>query len=121
MLSRELTVPGAIVPVAGVTAVGVVPGHTRRGHLRALMRRQLDDVHARGEAVAALWASEGAIYGRFGYGPATRVAGYELHLAGVARRRDVALPARRPQVRPPPTRSSTCAPSTRRRDRRGRA
>ena len=33
------------------------------------MRRRLDDVRAEGrEAVAALWASESAIYGRFGYG-----------------------------------------------------
>jgi len=76
-LSRELTVPGGIVPVAGVTGVGVVPGQTRRGHLGALMRRQLDDVH---EPVAALWASEGGIYARYGYGPATRANRYEAHL-----------------------------------------
>jgi predicted acetyltransferase len=38
--------------------------------LRALMRRHLDDAHERGEAIAALWASEEGIYGRFGYGPA---------------------------------------------------
>jgi predicted acetyltransferase len=34
------------------------------------MRRQLDDVHDRGEVIAGLWASESGIYGRFGYGPA---------------------------------------------------
>jgi predicted acetyltransferase len=32
------------------------------------MRRQLDDVHERGEPIAILWASEAPIYGRFGYG-----------------------------------------------------
>jgi predicted acetyltransferase len=80
VLTRELSVPGAIVPAAAVTGVGVVPGHTRRGHLGALMRRQLDDIRAAGEAVAVLWASEGAIYGRYGYGPATRANLYELHL-----------------------------------------
>jgi predicted acetyltransferase len=32
------------------------------------MRFQLDDIHARGEPLAALWASESLIYGRFGYG-----------------------------------------------------
>jgi len=79
-LTRELTVPGGTLPVAGVTGVGVVPGHTRRGHMRAMMRRQLDDLHAGGEKVAALWASEGSLYGRFGYGPATTAASYELHL-----------------------------------------
>ena len=71
--SRHITVPGAVVPCAGVTAVGVVPTHRRRGLLTAMMRRQLEEVHARGEPVAVLWASEGAIYGRFGYGIAARI------------------------------------------------
>lgn len=65
-----MTVPGGPRPVAGVSWVGVAPTHRRRGLLRDLMRRQLDDLRAGGEAVAALWASEGAIYQRFGYGPA---------------------------------------------------
>ena len=67
----RLTVPGGEVGAAGVTAVGVRPDQHRRGILRALMRQQLDDVRARGEPVAVLWASEGAIYQRFGYGLAT--------------------------------------------------
>jgi predicted acetyltransferase len=65
-----LTVPGGPRPAAGVTWVGVLPTHRRQGLLTGLMRRQLDDLHAAGEAVAALWAAEGAIYQRFGYGPA---------------------------------------------------
>jgi predicted acetyltransferase len=64
----RLTIPGAVVPAAGVTVVGVLPTHRRQGVLTQLMRAQLDDVHERGEPVAFLWASEGAIYGRFGYG-----------------------------------------------------
>jgi predicted acetyltransferase len=64
----QLTIPGAVVPAAGITAVGVLPTHRRRGVLRELMRAQFDDVHGRGEPLAFLWASEGAIYGRFGYG-----------------------------------------------------
>jgi predicted acetyltransferase len=63
-----LTVPGGRVPAAGVTVVGVLPTHRRRGVLTAMMRAQLDDVRERGEPVAYLWASEGTIYGRFGYG-----------------------------------------------------
>jgi predicted acetyltransferase len=66
--TRTLTVPGATVGCAAVTAVAVVPTHRRRGLLTAMMRRQLEDVRKRGEPIAALWASEGAIYGRFGYG-----------------------------------------------------
>jgi predicted acetyltransferase len=71
--SRHVTVPGGIVPCAAVTAVGVRPTHRRRGLLTALMGRQLEEIRARGEAVAILWASEGAIYGRFGYGLASRI------------------------------------------------
>ncbi|HEX8033499.1 MAG TPA: GNAT family N-acetyltransferase, partial [Ktedonobacterales bacterium] len=53
----DLTLPGlTTIPVAGVTAVGVLPTHRRRGILTAMMRRQLDDVRARGEAVAVLMA-----------------------------------------------------------------
>ena len=58
----------ATAPAAGVTWVGVLPSHRRRGILTELMRRQLDDVHERGEPLAILWASEAPIYGRFGYG-----------------------------------------------------
>jgi len=67
----ELTVPGDVLPCAGVTAVGVLPTHRRRGLLTRLMRAQLADVRERGEPLAALWASEETIYGRYGYGLAT--------------------------------------------------
>lgn len=72
--SFDLTVPGSVIPAAGVTMVGVHPTHRRRGALRRMMRMQLDDVHERGESLAILWASEGSIYQRFGYGLATRRA-----------------------------------------------
>jgi GNAT superfamily N-acetyltransferase len=67
----RLTVPGGVLPAAGVTLVGVLPTHRRRGILRAMMRAQLDGVHERGEPLAALWASEETIYGRYGYGLAS--------------------------------------------------
>ena len=66
----DLSIPGGQLPCAGVTWVGVLPSHRRRGILRDFMRRQLDDVRGWGEPIAALWASEASIYGRFGYGPA---------------------------------------------------
>ena len=75
----ELTVPGGTLPCAGVTVVGVLPTHRRRGILTAMMREQLDDVRRRGEPLAALWASEETIYGRFGYGVAS--LGCEVELA----------------------------------------
>jgi predicted acetyltransferase len=64
----DLTIPGGELPCAGVTWVGVMPTHRRRGILRDFMRTQLEDVHGWGEPIAALWASEASIYGRFGYG-----------------------------------------------------
>ena len=67
----ELSVPGGSLPCAGVTAVGTQPTHRRRGVLRSMMDAQLRDVHERGEPIAALWASEETIYGRFGYGLAS--------------------------------------------------
>jgi predicted acetyltransferase len=66
----DLSIPGGELPCAGVTWVGVLPSHRRRGILRDFMRRQLDDVRSWGEPIAALWASEASIYGRFGYGTA---------------------------------------------------
>jgi predicted acetyltransferase len=64
----ELTVPGGQLAAGGVTWVGVVPSHRRRGILTQMMKRQLQELHERGEPLAILWASEAAIYGRFGYG-----------------------------------------------------
>jgi predicted N-acetyltransferase YhbS len=70
--SLRMTVPGAMLPVAGVTMVSVLPTHRRRGILRSLMRRQLADIAERGEEpIAALWASETPLYGRYGYGRAS--------------------------------------------------
>jgi predicted acetyltransferase len=75
----DTTVPGGVqVPTAGVMAVGVLPTHRRRGALTALMRRQLADAHERGEPLALLYASEGNIYSRFGYGLASLAGDIEL-------------------------------------------
>jgi predicted acetyltransferase len=65
-----LTVPGGELSAGGVTWVAVLPTHRRQGVLTQLMHRELDDLHERGEPLALLWASEAAIYGRFGYGVA---------------------------------------------------
>jgi predicted acetyltransferase len=77
--SLNVSVPGGELPMAGVTAVGVLPTHRRRGILTTLIRQQLDGVRERGEVLAGLWSSEGSIYGRFGYAPAVPAA--ELSIA----------------------------------------
>jgi predicted acetyltransferase len=92
--SMTLAVPGGELPMAGVTMVGVQPTHRRRGVLRDMMRRQLDDIRQRGEPLAGLWASEGAIYARFGYGLATFAARFEIE-------------RRRAAFRDPPTPAGT--------------
>lgn len=84
----QLTVPGgAQVAIAGTTMVTVDPLHTRRGVLRSMLTRHLDSAVERGEPIAALWASEAAIYGRFGFGLASEA--YRTAIDG----RDLALPA----------------------------
>lgn len=97
--SFELTLPGRIpVPAAGVTAVGVLPSHRRRGVLSAMMRHQLTEVRARGEFLSVLLASEAPIYGRFGYGPATSTARLTVqrHKAALAAPRALAPAADAP-------------------------
>jgi predicted acetyltransferase len=84
--TREVTVPGAAIPAAHVTLVGVRPTHRRRGLLTRLMMRQLREVRERGEPVAMLWASEGRIYQRFGYGLAAL-----RHIILAADKREVRL------------------------------
>jgi predicted acetyltransferase len=85
---RELTVPGAVLPAAHVTGVGVAPTHRRRGLLTRLMARQLRDLLDAGrEPLAVLWASEARIYPRFGYGLAS------THLELTIDNREVRLPA----------------------------
>lgn len=71
-LDLRLTVPGgAVLPVAGITWVAVAPTHRRRGVLREMYTELHGRIADAGYPMAALLASEGGIYGRFGYGPAT--------------------------------------------------
>src|SRR5918996_2867940 len=64
----SLSIPGGEVPAAGVTMVGVLPSHRRKGIMRGLMQFQLNDARERNEPVSILLASEDSIYQRFGYG-----------------------------------------------------
>jgi len=80
----EVTVPGGgTVACAGLSIVGVLPTHRRRGILRQMMRAQLDDVRRRGEPIGMLWASEDGIYGQFGYGQASMTGEIEIAKAHV--------------------------------------
>lgn len=75
----ELTVPGGrVVPAAGLSEIAVLPTHRRRGVLRSLLGEVLVEARARARPVAVLFASEGGIYGRFGFAPACSAARYRL-------------------------------------------
>jgi predicted acetyltransferase len=67
----ELTVPGNVIPLSGVSQVTVAPTHRRRGILTKLMTSHFEEARERGDLMAGLWASEGHIYPRYGYGVAS--------------------------------------------------
>src|SRR5262245_2498298 len=67
-----MTLPGGrVVEIGYPTLVGVLPTHRRRGIAARLMRAIVDDAHDRGELLSILYASEGGIYGRYGFGLGT--------------------------------------------------
>ncbi len=78
----ETVLPGgATVPTAGLTRVGVLPTHRRRGALTGMMAEHLRQAAERGEPIASLRAAEAAIYGRFGYGLAALACSIRLPTA----------------------------------------
>jgi predicted acetyltransferase len=80
----ELTLPGGqLVPAPGVSAVAVLPTHRRQGILTAMMTALLDDAVERTEPVAMLTASEGGIYGRFGFGVTSHAAQVDFDVRNV--------------------------------------
>lgn len=90
-VTSRLTLPGeTMVGHAAVTHIGVLPSFTRRGVATDLIRHQLNDFAARGEAVATLRASEATIYERYGYGVASSSQTVEVQTARAALRPGVA-------------------------------
>jgi predicted acetyltransferase len=79
MAGLEVSVPGGTLPMAAVLFIGVKPTHRRRGIMSQIVRHQLHTLHeSGGEPLAGLTASESVIYGRFGYGAASFVAGFTV-------------------------------------------
>ncbi|MET9613912.1 GNAT family N-acetyltransferase [Kitasatospora indigofera] len=117
----ELAVPGGGLVAADVIAdVAVLPTHRRRGLLTRMMDRELRAASGRGEPLALLVAAEPTVYGRFGFGPATRLTGYRVD---VLRAGGVRLPAAattgRLKLLPRP-RAAAVGPGLYERFRRGR-
>jgi predicted acetyltransferase len=66
---------GAWLPTGGLTRVGVLPTHHRRGVLTRMLRQLLTNERDAGRVLTSLRASEAPIYGRFGYGLAAEANG----------------------------------------------
>lgn len=68
------------LPARLITGVTVTPSFRRRGILKHMMTDSLHRAVADGLAVTVLTATEGSIYGRFGFGVATRDAKVQVDL-----------------------------------------
>lgn len=69
-----LAIPGGVVDMWAITDVTVAGTHRRRGIARAMLEGELRSAAESGAAVAGLTVTEATIYGRYGFGPAVRVA-----------------------------------------------
>jgi predicted acetyltransferase len=69
---------GKAMAMAGVTVVGTLPEYRRRGLVRRITERSFENMRDNGQTAAALWASQAAIYQRYGYSLCSTQRRYEL-------------------------------------------
>lgn len=74
---------GTAVPMGGVSAVGTLPEYRRQGLVRRIKTRAFGDMRERGQAVASLWASQAAIYQRYGYAMVSVLRNYRVDTADI--------------------------------------
>ena len=74
---------GRALPLAGIAGVGTHTDHRRKGLLRRIMTEQFQTMRARGQSCAALWASQAAIYQRYGFSMVTTSRGYTVDTVDV--------------------------------------
>lgn len=84
VLPLTMRANGRAVALGGVSAVGTLPEFRRRGLLRRITAQSLADMRDRGQSVAALWASQAAIYQRYGYALASAQLAYRIDPLDVA-------------------------------------
>ncbi len=75
---------GAAMALAGVSLVGTLPEYRRRGLLRRITEQSFVRMRERGQTVAALWASQAAIYQRYGYSLCSLRRGYAVDTVDMA-------------------------------------
>ena len=89
LVSSFATIPftmranGTAVPLGGVSAVGTLPEYRRQGLVRRITTQAFADMREQGQAVAALWASQAAIYQRYGYAMASVLRNYRVDTADI--------------------------------------
>ena len=69
---------GNAVKLAGVSTIGTQPEYRRQGLVRRIHTRAFGDMRENGQNVAALWASQAAIYQRYGYAMTTVLRRYQV-------------------------------------------
>lgn len=94
LFTSTLRIPGGELPCPVISFVSVARTHRRRGVLNRLMDGLMDSARDRGEPLAALFASESAIYGRYGFGPATHEVTARIDRRHAAFRADAPAPGR---------------------------
>lgn len=75
---------GRAMAMAGISVVGTRPEYRRRGLLRQIITRAFAEQRERGQSVAGLWASQAAIYQRYGFAPAGMNRRYDIDTADIA-------------------------------------
>ncbi len=75
---KAMNVGGGILTAHLIAGVTVRAGHRRRGLMRQLIETDLHGAVAAGIPIAALYAAEATIYGRFGFAPSTTTARVEV-------------------------------------------
>lgn len=75
---------GKALAMGGISAVGTLPEYRRRGLMRELMSRSLASMHYNGVPVAALWASQAAIYQRYQFAMTTVRREYSIDTVDIA-------------------------------------
>ncbi|MGV9312773.1 GNAT family N-acetyltransferase [Streptomyces sp. NPDC003691] len=79
---QRLSLPGGgALDTSAVTNVTVSATHRRRGLLSRMMTADLAAAKERGYALSTLISAEYPIYGRFGFGPASRAAAWSVDLS----------------------------------------
>ena len=75
---------GRAMAMAGISVIGTRPEYRRQGLVRAIMTRAFAEQRERGQSLAGLWASQAAIYQRYGFAPAGLNRRYAIDTADIA-------------------------------------